>query len=296
MKARILGKGLAVTIILLFIGIAVQPSIATVPPERIDVEYIYITTEFVGFDSNLTIQLTREEIDELDVLFDLFRDSLNNSQTYEATVEIYNDMILQLDGYGLLGEYSIKQVQELAIGRFQKPRFNRLLSRLYNSIPADDDINVFSLIAGRTTMTYILPPSSMIFNKLLLSMIHSDINFPGDLFLLLLLISTTRVILTDFLFLTFTLGSGIGLGGFAGYDSYSPAKGWVYSLGINGQKNWEGPFYGHINEFGFGINNIIFIGAIGFKGIRINLPLSSPIQSFYLGFANYVDIDYKKPF
>ena len=38
MKGRMLSKGLVVAVILLFVGVAVQPSIATVQPEKIIVE------------------------------------------------------------------------------------------------------------------------------------------------------------------------------------------------------------------------------------------------------------------
>ena len=62
MRTSCVKNSLVVGVILLFVGVTVQPSVATVKPESIDVEYVDVTTEFIGLDKEHTTQLTKEEI------------------------------------------------------------------------------------------------------------------------------------------------------------------------------------------------------------------------------------------
>jgi len=280
----LLSKTLVVGVIVLFIGVAVQPAIATIEPENIDVEYFDVTTEFIGLDKNYTIQLTREEIEELDALLDSFKDSLNKSVSYEDTIELYNDMIMQLDSYCLLGDCSLKQVQELVTGRFQKPRFNRFMNKLYDRIPVDDNSNLFCLITGSASYTLIIPPGSMLVNLIAFILSGFGIYLP----LILWVLNFVRLY---FLYPWYTIGGGIALGcvsGLHGYD-YHPAKGWFNTYGLLGQKKREGNLYGQIFPFEF-LTSTYFIGAIGFEGVRLYNSLMG--QSFYLGFATYAKIGY----
>jgi len=301
MRTSCVKNGLVVGVILLFVGVAVQPSIAIVQPECIDVEYLNVNTEFIGLGKEFTVQLTQQQMDELDSLFESIRERLNNSEIKEETVQIFNDAIVELDRLGLLGDYSVKQVQELVTGRFQKPLFYCIMDMLNNKIPLDNNTNTFCLISGRTNNTYVLPPLTRVFNKLILFFFMDDIPLFGyyffiDLFGLLFMFNLFRVVLFSTR-IPITLGSGISLGGYIednyGYNrDYFPAEGWINTFGSSGNKKWNGSFYGQISGFQLWVF-YEYIGVIGFTGIKI-LNMDS-LYYYYLGSANYVNIDHTPP-
>ncbi len=288
----VLHKSLVVGVIVLFIGVGIQPALATVEQENIDTEYFDVTTEFIGLDKNVTVKLTQEQIQELDALFDSFRNSLNNSESYENTVELYNDMILQLDGYGLFGNFSITQIKELVTDRFQNPRINNIMNRLYDRIPSANDSNAFCLIAGRTNETNFFPPSAMVSNRLLFFIafiFQNYLNFADNLILIFFFYNMFRFMYSGYS--PFVLASGISFGIESDeFQTNNPAKGWVNTYGLNGQKKWEGSFYGNLFIYVLWLY-YVYVGAIGFKGIRIYLD-----EYYYLGSATYVKIDYEKPY
>jgi len=49
MKQRLICKGLAVAVIILFVGVGVQPAIAKIETENIDPEYYDVFIEFCGW-------------------------------------------------------------------------------------------------------------------------------------------------------------------------------------------------------------------------------------------------------
>ena len=79
-----ISKTLAVGVIVLFIGVGIQPAIAIVEPESVDVEYFDVTTEFIGLGKECTTQLTKEEIERLDTLFDSIDDGLKKISITEG--------------------------------------------------------------------------------------------------------------------------------------------------------------------------------------------------------------------
>jgi hypothetical protein len=89
--------------------------------------------------------------------------------------------------------------------------------------------------------------------------------------------------------------STIGLGGLisAPYlERYLPARGWIYTNGLNGVKNWSGNIYGDTINSNFTIFWFLgliyyFPGIFGFSGIKINFPF---LGSFYLGHALKIKI------
>ncbi len=67
--------------------------------------------------------------------------------------------------------------------------------------------------------------------------------------------------------------------------TYTPSKGWVFTSGQNGIIKWNDTFYGHLG------GDILFVGAKGYTGIKIWLPLNT----FFLGFATKVKLDPAHP-
>lgn len=65
-----------------------------------------------------------------------------------------------------------------------------------------------------------------------------------------------------------------------------PAYGWIYTIGLNGIKNWEGDLSGGIGSTIFGES----MGVTGFKGIKMRNLYSGEV--FYMGFARRVEVEY----
>ena len=62
-----------------------------------------------------------------------------------------------------------------------------------------------------------------------------------------------------------------------GYDT--PAKGEIFTFGLNGKKVFSGKFFGDIGPY---------IGVVGFSGLKITRNL---LNNFYLGFACKIRIN-----
>ena len=99
-------KQLAVGVIVLFLGLAIAPSInANVSRES---ELVAITTEICGLDGGKhTVQLTQEEAKEVEQLIDDIERSLDEVETREEAGEVFNYAVVELDKYGLLGRLNI---------------------------------------------------------------------------------------------------------------------------------------------------------------------------------------------
>ena len=108
MGARMLRKGLAVAVILLFIGVAFAPSINA---SALEDELVEFDVEFCGLGKKHTIKLTQEEADEVELLFDDIQDGLSDVESDDGAMVIFNEAIVVLDEYGLLGDLSVKQAQ-----------------------------------------------------------------------------------------------------------------------------------------------------------------------------------------
>jgi len=325
---NILKKGLAVAVILLFIGVAFAPSInANISKASIDSELVEFTTEVCGLNGGKqTVELTQEEAAEVEALFDSIRERLNNTETREEAEQIFKEAVVELDKYGLLGGLSVKQAQRLVTGGYQNSRVMKTLENLYgkNQGSLDDDANVLCLIAGNTSNTMIFGPS-MIFRILINIPIVILITLPAALIYYMLGICCELLniylgvgyflyIISEFFggiairFALLSLASHVvgfpfaELGGFiicghrvehiaGGYWNYYPAEGWVWTLGLFGIKEWKGKFWGQ--QFGNG-----YVGAAGFTGLRIGGSgvLRFPIgRAYYLGSALVVDIGEERP-
>jgi hypothetical protein len=151
MKKRMISKGLVFAVILLFIGVAVQPSIAIVQPEKKNREYIEITIEICGLPrvKRNTIQLPKEQAEELVMYFDFIIEQLDRVETREEAKAILNDVVIEINKYGLLDSLSVEQVQSLVLKTYQNWRFGKLVEKFFKSSKEKNDIdNILCLIAS----------------------------------------------------------------------------------------------------------------------------------------------------
>ncbi len=269
-------KLLVVGVIVLFLGLAVAPSInANVSKES---ELVEITTEICGLGGGKhTVQLTQEEAEEVEQLFENIRLQLNESTSREEAKEIFNKAIVELDKYGLLGGLSVKQAQRLITGMFQTQRFfNRMFPRTL-----DENENKFCLIAGMTSDTHFEGIGALFFEKL------------NDIFWAYGLIGYSIfeifAILNPIPFY-YRINLGHEYFVFEGESEYYYSYGWIFTIGSNGikiyKRKMEGdlPIQGSFLYLGGGLSHIgYFPGVVGFTGIKIDSFL-------YLGYAHWVKI------
>src|SRR4030042_1592503 len=117
MKDNWMTKGLVVSVILLFIGVTIAPSINfTVVKASQDDDLVEVTTQACGIKGfgNTTVKLTRQQYQNLEQYLVEFRARLNQTTTKEEAVPIFKEAVVELDKYGLLPEgMSVERAQRL---------------------------------------------------------------------------------------------------------------------------------------------------------------------------------------
>jgi hypothetical protein len=113
-------KGFAVAVILLFIGIAILPTIhMNVVSASMYTTPVEVTTEacgIKGYDIR-TVSLTNQQYQKLEQYLNDLRERVNKTTTREETVVIFNDAVVELNKYGLLPKgMSVEQAQRVVSG------------------------------------------------------------------------------------------------------------------------------------------------------------------------------------
>jgi len=286
-------KLLVVGVIVLFLGLAVAPSInANIGRES---ELVEITTEICGLDGGKhTVRLTEKETEEVDRLFENIRLQLNESTSRGEAEEIFNDAVVELDKYGLLGGLSVKQAQRLVTDKYQNPRIVKLMNKFYNRNQRGGDENFDCLIVGKTSLTRF--EGGFSFEALLDMFIRAVINHRVLIAFLLLFSMIIRAILPIELSIRKSISFGHQNWHFELGGEFYPSKGWIWTNGSNGVKQWDGSFFGQISrveEYWGPIVLTYCVGTTEFKGIMI-YPLSSG-NDFFLGTASHVAVGPKYP-
>jgi hypothetical protein len=280
-------KILIVGVIFLFVGIAVQPSIATVQQEEINDRYYDLTIELVGLGKKYTVQLTKQQIEKLEIVFESIKKQLDNVQTKEATIQIYDDAILEMNKNGLFGDYSVRQVQRLINREYQKSISNLNMKGFFNKIKSNNS-NFLCLVAGKTTNTFVLPPGALLFWRFL-TLFDDFIKNP--FFGINLIVRVGLCWFTPMSFGYLFLGHRKINGNM---EENIPSNGWIHTFGLLGKKNWNESFYGQLILNMWIYDFIYFLGASGFKGITIynNEYLE---YLYFLGFARTINIGSNPP-
>jgi len=283
MKNGLVRTGLVFAIMILFVCVGMHPVFASEQKECFDVENHDVTIELCGLRKEYTVKLTKQQLNEIDVVFESIKDDLNNVKTQEETIKIYSDAIAKLDRYGLLNNCSIKQVQGHIFGNYLSFVNNHFLNKLYENKQLSDK-NTFCLICGHSTETSFLPAFSSLLIRL------SFIFKSYYLAIASYMAAIFRYVIQDYFKQNpIALGSGIIFGAYYSHGpGLVPARGWIFSLGLFGVKRWNGEFYGQISELMAG-NDLHYIGATGFTGIKIWKDNS---DYYYLGFANSIHLEH----
>jgi len=273
-KKPLIVKGLAIGIILLFIGVAIAPSINfNVVKASDDDDLVEVTTQACGIKGfgNTTVKLTREQYQNLEQYLVEFRARLNQTTTREEAVPIFKEAVVELDKYGLLPRgMSVERAQKL------------ITSSILNN-------NYFCQIAGRTNRIYFLALGSIVIYWL------AEIGIFKSIFYLLyrglFCISNLRFLRTGNI-ICFGFYHPSGFGG----TIIEPATGWITTHGLSGTKKWDGNnLWGNlsINPFIIFDYGFTYPGAFGFTGLKIILP---DLSTLFLGISFRVDISYSVPY
>jgi hypothetical protein len=252
--------------------------------------------------------LTHDQADEVNALFKSIKKRLEIVKNKEEAVQIYNEAIVELNKYGVLGSLSIKQTQNIVTNRFQ----NFIESDLIDNILSKDmDTsaginNSLCLITGQTTNIFFQAWSAA---AILLSSIPLTLLFV--FFYLLLRVGIFRIIST--IVLTFLAEFGSFLGRlidvtlmnkplmFAVNIWISQSTGWIHTIGVKGVQNISGSFTGNLPSqgiideyfkawvFGYTEPNEPIKAVKHFTGLRISLN-QEEYESYYLGTALTVQV------
>jgi len=298
-------KGVAVAVISLFIGLAFAPSInANISKASVDSELVEITTEVCGLNGGEhTVQLTKKDAEEVEKLIDDIENRLDEVKTRAEAVGIFNEAVVELDKYGLLSGLSVEQAKRLVTGGYQDSRVMKLLEMLFGNNQINDASNYLCLIMGETTGARLVGLVEIGCSALLyaLFVVYFISEFAFESFVPILLeIRSSIIALNNFYQnMTFPIIGGTGiiaLGGKRPSSSPGPplenyhAEGWVWTRGLNGNKSWNGTFYGSIRSLKSPIYayHTYYIGATGFLGIKLT---KDDGKQFFLGSALKVGID-----
>jgi hypothetical protein len=282
---------LAVGVILLFIGVAVAPSInLSVVKASTDDDLVEVTTQACGIQGyeNTTVKLTREQYQDLEQYLVEFRARLNQTSTREEAVPIFKDAVVELDKYGLLPRgMSVEKAQKIVTGGYQKSQDKEhiQISKHHKSM-LNENVNLFCLIAGQSSNTIFIPfVSRLVALPLILTLMFGQYFFLLFLFFYLIFFNAFSISMlvgnifpvSFFNWICFGVDSGIQVP--PGYAF--PAQGWVSTIGLNGVKKWNQSFYGTIDY------PVLNAGVIDFSGIKL-LRLNG--TSTYFGSALWVSI------
>jgi len=286
-------KSQVIAIILLFIGVAIAPSInLSAVKASNDNDLVEVTTQACGIQGygNTTVKLTKEQYQDLERYLVEFRARLNQTTTREEAVPIFKEAVVELNKYGLLPRgMSVENTQKLVIGPDQNQRLIKFFEKLYNLNQNSINSNFLCLTTGQgSNIIYYRP----VFGSIAyFYAIIGQFVLPGNIFTILALffdeINFYYTFHYPLKFLSF-----IGFGSdhaFEGRHHYYPYHGNLFTVGLFGIKNWNGSFNGGITKFDFAFATDYigyYIGGVGFCGINI----VSNGNVFFLGTSLYVKI------
>ena len=302
MKDRMFRNALAVAIILLFIGVAVQPAIAEVSTELNNSELEEVIIQFFEVDGiyEHSVMLTQNQLIELEYIISNLKNQLISTDNPVEVEMIYYNAIVSLNDLGLLpNDMSIDYAQRLVTGKEQNLRVIKLFERMYskNQDNLGDNDNILCLIAGDTVYTVFIGPFALLscllgaslFLRRFVFLEWFRLNYPeffkdlwenfDNLYTILLYfrIYFWLVFGAALNYLPLKIGAYINYGWLkmVGPNEFVdiPAEGWISTTGLCGKKEISGKFSGRV---------------IGFTGIKI---IREFLDYYYLGAALKVNIE-----
>ena len=254
---------------ILFIGVAVAPSINQSMVKASTDELVEVTTELCGFPGikPQTVTLSKHQLNEIETAIHKFKSSFLQSRTLNEKVDVFNQIFDVFSRYGLLGNVNIEHLkmyfnqsirtQEQLVksiddtkkisNKFGDKIFENICCHVYSE--AGDEI-AFISSPMRTYFYYLIIPYILYSSALI-------IRYIAFIFIM-------SSLLQRFLFITLPFA----------FNSWTEIKGWgshVDSIGVYGNKTQS--LQGTC------------VDLLGFFGIKIQYnPVPAGFISFYDGY------------
>jgi len=302
----IIRKITVVEILILFILVTIVSSI-NVESIIAEDDLVTMTTQACSLtgDTRFTIQLKKQQLKELQTVFDDLQNRLSTATSSEETQRIFKDTIIKLDRYNLLPEeMSVEQAQRL-VSYHQRtpPLFQRLPQNIQTQTAAGTIQNSFCSVAGNTTNTHLAKLAKRTALRLYYIIDFNTGNAPLNKMATALFIVFNEIAKINQKILQqngFHLGVCIYFGNYhyAPYpDWLSPAQGWISTDGVNGKQNITGSFWGQTMTGGWQPQvdwymNYTWRGCLGFTGLIL---YTGNDTAYYLGSALSVNVGPNRP-
>jgi len=261
-------------------------------------------TLFTKAYSRLMIQRNAQYV-ETEKIFNDLKGKLDTVTTKQEALVLCKEAIVELNEHGLLPKgMTVKQAQRLIINGFLRSE----LEQPFQSHYENNSGNTNCLVIGIANETYFRPYPALV----------QDIPFLYNLAFNSSLRNITCFLALPYVFRTLQplkLGPYAYVGarfkvvehGNTTHERIDASSGWVWTIGSNGYKKWNGTFYGglYTKYDKFVNNNYSYaeawdpVGIRGFVGINFFNFISSfggnTLPSFYIGFAREVNFTYNPP-
>ncbi len=164
MQRNLFSKILAVGIVVLFLGVGIHPVFAI--EDKTSAELLTKDDDIIKMPVSIhtsegiqrhTLELTNQQVEELDKIFDKLKVDLWNSDSHYEVSEVYKEAIVSLSENGLLPDgLSVEEAQELVLKNTFNQRLGKLFSYLFNGLLPKTVKNFICIVAGKSTNTYIV--------------------------------------------------------------------------------------------------------------------------------------------
>jgi hypothetical protein len=244
-KNPLIGKGLVIGIIFLFVGVVIAPSINfNVVKASSDNDLIEVTTEVYGIKGFglHTVMLTTQQYGEVKHLMESIKEQLREAANKEETIAIFKDAVVTLNTYGLIPQgMTIEQTQKLVVGEYKNFKVKTIGERLFpkNTIQTNQS-NFLCFLAGIVHDGFVTGPLGLIGAVIAAFGLILTLNFMAIIGLLLMGISNFITTISPVSLLQrVTIHSGditsVGLGGVKNFNISVETGGGIIS-GFTGIK------------------------------------------------------------
>jgi hypothetical protein len=254
-KKPLFRKCLAVGIILLFVGVAIAPSInVNIVKASNDNDLVEITTQACGIKGfgNTTVKLTRQQYQNLEQYLVGFRARLNQTTTREEAIPIFKETVVELNKYELLPKgMSVQKAEKLVTGEYLNKKIMNALELFAKKNMFLNEANYLCLTVGHifnplleTPLTVACTPFLMIALFILVKEEFGDLNqYPILEFLLINCLAIPSGVLAIILYSLAYINpvSMIFVGDFRGCN--------LSTIGVLGLRTFNGSMDGML--FGF---------------------------------------------
>jgi hypothetical protein len=252
------------------------------------------------------------DLQKIEQIFATINARLDKATNDQEKLQVFNDAVKQLAVFGVFGNLSIEQAQRL-VTRWYEPTLGKNAQKPSSYLI---NKNAFCLVSGRTNLTltshrfttwFMIAGYLLLFGGMAIgSAIYSQFPELQDLLLLFALpwfalslgligVGSILSVRADLNRLAVADVFGIGYRE-RGNPTITYAPGWVKTIGLLGNKTWDGELVGNLPGMKIPLDNFFtfqtYPAVWGFSGIKIWLNEDGSEKS-YLGSAILVGLNQK---